>query len=359
MFNDSQRLGLADMLFDKENVSHYVRSNFELPDAFISDTATDVLSDAMYNSTNGHIGLLQLIVENMRDKVILPAKKKGMDLRLTDLMLFLFSHNLNVLVKNSRCFYIDVKNVHMSVRESLKVLAFDSSTEILYDPTLHATLVQGGVVFVDSDGHLKYTCPLVRSAFLSLLRSLDDVPVVQHYTLPLILSDFMLDCLSRFKKASFTGSYCTTLNCHNIMESKFQMEFYSVARSLLLSHLKIDPDVGHNFGHDLAVDFYINGKHNWAIEFLVDSDRLGEHIKRFKEGGKYFGVIPYSQHIVVNFLFFADDASGMIANIQETDRVSSSKFKTELHYMRVHYPVDFSKIVVVFNQQYHEIVVVS
>lgn len=355
MFNDSQRLGLADMLFDKENVSYYVRSNFELPNEFISDRDTNILSNSIYNSTNGHIGLLQLIVENMHTKVIRTAKKNGTNLRLTDLMHFLFSHHLNVMVKSSRCFDIDVNVVPIGVRESLKVLAFDSSTEIIFDSTLHAALVQGGVVFVDSCGHLKYTCPLVRSAFLSSLRSLDDVPVVQHYALPQNLSDFMLDCLTRFKKASFTGSNCTGLNCDNVRESKFQMEFYSVARSLLLSHLKIDQDVGHNFGHDLAVHFYINGKHNWAIEFLVDSDRLGEHIKRFKEGGKYFCVIPYLQHIVVNFIFFADDASCMIDNIRETDRTGSSKFKTELNYMRVYYPGDFSKIVVVLNQQYHEI----
>mmetsp|Transcript_21410 Transcript_21410/g.31001 ORF Transcript_21410/g.31001 Transcript_21410/m.31001 type:complete len:153 (+) Transcript_21410:300-758(+) len=68
MFNDSQRLGLHDLLFPKRVVSDYLKSIFDLPNESMSDSDTCALCDAIYAATNGHIGLLLLITENMESK---------------------------------------------------------------------------------------------------------------------------------------------------------------------------------------------------------------------------------------------------------------------------------------------------
>mmetsp|Transcript_21410 Transcript_21410/g.31000 ORF Transcript_21410/g.31000 Transcript_21410/m.31000 type:complete len:173 (+) Transcript_21410:1035-1553(+) len=172
---------------------------------------------------------------------------------------------------------------------------------------------------------------------MTLVRSLDDLHIDPFYILPKQLSEFMLNCLSRFESSSLLQSQCRARNSSDeLLERKFQMDFYWIAPSLLLSHLKIDPDVGHNFGEDFAVDFKVNGKHNWAIEFLVESSCVGEHLQRFKPGWKYYDALPFFQHIVVNFVSYAcTDTNDMSAIIQERDKSSTSLHKTEPHYMRV------------------------
>ncbi|KAG9415622.1 hypothetical protein AC1031_000005 [Aphanomyces cochlioides] len=44
------------------------------------------------------------------------------------------------------------------------------------------------------------------------------------------------------------------------------------------------------------IDFYLNGTLRWGIELLVNGDKIGEHMARFAEGGKYsaLGVKDYA-----------------------------------------------------------------
>lgn len=51
-----------------------------------------------------------------------------------------------------------------------------------------------------------------------------------------------------------------------------------------------------------AVDFYINGECQWAIEFLVNSNRIKEHNNRFHSEKGVYSAIPYKQYIIVNFI---------------------------------------------------------
>ena len=36
-----------------------------------------------------------------------------------------------------------------------------------------------------------------------------------------------------------------------------------------------------------SVDFYIDSDKKWAIELLVNGDRIGDHLARFQTGGRY------------------------------------------------------------------------
>lgn len=67
--------------------------------------------------------------------------------------------------------------------------------------------------------------------------------------------------------------------------------------------MSIDPEVGYVFqGTFHAVDFYINGNCQWAIEFVVNSDRIQHHMNRFDSEKGVYSAIPYQQYLIVNFV---------------------------------------------------------
>lgn len=47
------------------------------------------------------------------------------------------------------------------------------------------------------------------------------------------------------------------------------------------------------------INFYINGNRRWGIELLVNGDRIGGHMARFEEGGRYFA-LRVRDYIVVD-----------------------------------------------------------
>lgn len=77
-----------------------------------------------------------------------------------------------------------------------------------------------------------------------------------------------------------------------------------MARQLIGGRARIDPEVGQVFttADNAAVDFYISGKYKWAIEFLVESDRVDHHLKRFAEKGGCYKPFPCLEFLVVDFV---------------------------------------------------------
>ena len=48
-------------------------------------------------------------------------------------------------------------------------------------------------------------------------------------------------------------------------------------------------------------DGNVNGATKWAVELLVDGDKINEHVGRFdRENGKY-GAVGHRAHIVVDY----------------------------------------------------------
>ena len=53
---------------------------------------------------------------------------------------------------------------------------------------------------------------------------------------------------------------------------------------------------------DGAIDFYINGDIRWGIEILVQGDRIGKHLDRFSENGRYKS-LKVKDYAVIDFRF--------------------------------------------------------
>jgi hypothetical protein len=367
-FSRDQKFGLNDLLLTGDQIKEFLclselvdlnnaidepedanadSSQFNEAKLANSEGEVDPLEEicrAITVATRGHVGLIAI----MKDELFHQKKQVaqvGGHFSASSVLAYLMSHHLRVAIGNSRCIAAEsIISLSDTVRDELLDLACsedEANVEVFYEPVNHSNLVKSGILLVDDNGFVKFTMPIIKSVFLSQLRSLTltSLPRMQ-YNMPTTVSEFVIDCLKHFSKDNLVNSVSISIGKRRgLIESKFQMEFYAVARRLLKSHLKIDPDVGSHFGGALAVDFYINGNTRWAIEFLVNSDRLNEHIGRFKLGGKYHKVIPFLQYIVVDF----------VAGLQGAETFLKGKYASSENYMRVFYSLDFESWIVFAN----------
>jgi len=62
----------------------------------------------------------------------------------------------------------------------------------------------------------------------------------------------------------------------------------------------VSPDVGHIFGSNGYLDFYVDGDFGWGIELLRDGEKMKEHAERFEQDGEYED-IPVNQYAIIDF----------------------------------------------------------
>lgn len=73
-----------------------------------------------------------------------------------------------------------------------------------------------------------------------------------------------------------------------LIERQWRNEFYRCATSLLPGQYSCTPDVGKIFGGcEGEIDYYFNGKLQWAIEVLREADRIKTNLDRLINGGLY------------------------------------------------------------------------
>lgn len=88
-----------------------------------------------------------------------------------------------------------------------------------------------------------------------------------------------------------------------LYERQFQTEFYRCAIGLLGgSYGYCSPEVGHIFGANGFLGFYIDTDLKWGVELVRGSDKLQEHSDKFKPGGKYKN-IPMEEYAILNFVY--------------------------------------------------------
>ncbi|MBX9702542.1 MAG: hypothetical protein K2X39_00165 [Silvanigrellaceae bacterium] len=229
----------------------------------------------------------------------------------------------------------------MSLIRALGMEFLKGKSRLRFDSDLHADLIKSGIfVVVDGEGeelYIEFVCPLIRRAFMYVAFP----PEFQEpYPSNNNLYQFVKDCLRQFRTKSFSETLSIFPET-NFPESKFNVEFFYVARKLLGTRGKIDPEVGKVFLIDVeskspAVDFYINGDLKWAIELMVEGDRLREHLGRFRSEGKYIA-IPRSDHIIVDFRKVHTE--NLATQTRKTPFVNEND-----KYLQVRYLSDFKKL---------------
>jgi hypothetical protein len=114
------------------------------------------------------------------------------------------------------------------------------------------------------------------------------------------LDQFMFEFLRGLSPAILHFTKTLSISQKHLLERFWQMEFYRIATALLPATNYVSADVGRVFGSDCAVDFYVNDKKKWLVEFLIEGDKLASHVSRFAPGGSY-STFPYNEYVIVDF----------------------------------------------------------
>lgn len=119
--------------------------------------------------------------------------------------------------------------------------------------------------------------------------------------LNLTLPKLIKNALSKINSEILFNSYNQSKYADRILESACHFELYRAICKCLPPGIHVSPHIGKVFGNDGIVDLYI-AKYKWAIDLLIDGDRLGEHHNRFKTGNNYLDNIFLKSCISIKFL---------------------------------------------------------
>ena len=264
--------------------------------------ALPILKDStLYNSlfacSEGQIGFIKEIVRTFYTHFESDLTK-GTPVGENDMLSYLVGSSfLSALRTSSRVFkFYDIMD------ETAKNLArklllsgdteFNSSGLADFD-----SLVQLGILVSDADGQCRLRSPLVRTFLLLVLCPRSEVDTVNFDK---NIDNFLVSVLENMNTSILRNTLSRGID-DKILERQWQMEFYRCVLFVLPPSFSVSPDVGATFGSAGFLDFYINGKLNWAIELLREGNKIGEHLERFDQGGMYHSKIPYQEHRILDF----------------------------------------------------------
>src|SRR5437764_6355026 len=91
--------------------------------------------------------------------------------------------------------------------------------------------------------------------------------------------EFLVWTIERISSSVLKNSFGQGYDSY-LLERTWQMEWYCAVKSAIPENATISPDVGHIFGSDGFLDFYVDGSYSWGIELIREGKRLGDHAKR-------------------------------------------------------------------------------
>jgi len=267
------------------------------------------LADELLHFTAGHFGLLARTLFLIENKF----KNRGKYDKINDSTIaeYLLSADFFSLMSRFRGAPELDNLTPLEVNELDYLLLYDTKRLLNQKETRQAifSLMKKGILrYVDKGPEEKYATSEVEVGFISPL--IRHICFCTHYSScrpregPNKLEDFILQCLQLLKPSLLQKSLGRSAEDakgeSRLMERTWQMEIYRIATSLLPPNSHISPDVGHNFGTDGLVDFYVNDNKKWIIEIIREGDRLKEHQDRFKVGGIY-SMIEANEIVVIDF----------------------------------------------------------
>lgn len=260
----------------------------------------------IFSSTAGHVGLITTIFNALDaySKEMLQRDDPNLALSEQQVLEFLLSPRLADAVRESRSYALSVQSEIMATVAN----RFLEEPCVSYDSAQHDVLIRSGLLVLETKGLdilVSFTAPLIRRAFI--LHFLSGQALLRQHSLTSCEfktpKAFLFACLGSLSRRSLLNSQAVCTR-GNLNETKFKLEVFFVARQLIGARARIDPEVGQvlKTADNAVVDFYISGKYNWAIAFLVESDRVGQPLQRFAEDGGCYRPIPCLEFLVVDFV---------------------------------------------------------
>jgi hypothetical protein len=199
-----------------------------------------------------------------------------------------------VLDQLSRCFSsghlkpVSVELNNILQRCLVSDTVYRSGFELDHDANTHLqTLLKTGILVQDNVGRIQFSSPLARRFYWKVFfpnRANENPPD---------LDSLIMSVLQNMSKSSLERSVTRVGRLPN--EATFQHLFMEGLALFTPPTCSIIPELAETFPSEDGsssrirgrIDFYLNSVLGWGIELLVSGRGIGDHIKRFEEGGKY------------------------------------------------------------------------
>jgi len=207
-----------------------------------------------------------------------------------DILYYLISQQFNECISHTRAVpSIDPhKRILTGDENELLMNVLNSATCSIPIPsdqryfTAASTLLRDGFVAANNS-KLIFASPMVKSIFTTRLLS---KPMVFMSNTAITFFGFLETTISRLRRRFLVNSLGVGVD-NKLLERQWQNEFYSVATTVLPGMYYISPDVGHIFGTEGLVDYYVDSNLQLVIELLREGEDMAEHEKKFKTTGIY------------------------------------------------------------------------
>lgn len=306
-FVDAQTLDIGVLRFTRSEYQEFLDSYHTTVAGKLVPITPDVAA-VIYEATRGHPGLTRLCVTTIRDKFIEQFKSTKEKIADDDIISYLMSDTFSTIISDTRA----VPTGFLSEAERMlveRVINLESISYPTNQTEIHAAqlLIRAGIL-ARVKTNLEFSAPIIRTIFIQRIHGAPREKITSSD-----FPTFLVGCIQRLRPDTLKSSLSIGAD-KALLERQWQMEFYRVATTLLPEKAHISPDVGRVFKSEGFLDFYVNGKLQWAIELLREGYKSTEHSDRFEKGGLYYVMRKKIKHIAI-IDFRAKDISK--SNMQE------------------------------------------
>ncbi len=251
--------------------------------------------------TGGHIGIVQKVYEKIfhkfKPKTSLTTSKIVSQKEIFHLF---YSREMLLAITTYRAFD-GITSLTKNQKNILRELFFATNSELEIEPIdkddLKRLLLCGIVDYTDVNSkQITWSFSMMETyvmkhIFVSRKRPTNDEWEGKK------LEDFLMEVLSRMSPKNICAGFRTRQGKkNNLIEKQLQADFFKAITSIIPHEVSIFSEASHTVPSERLsevmeqkkkIDFYINEKHGWAIELVVEDGNVREHYKRFLKEGKY------------------------------------------------------------------------
>ncbi|KAI8835757.1 hypothetical protein BJ741DRAFT_606826 [Chytriomyces cf. hyalinus JEL632] len=294
IFRPGSMLGIDCLKFSDAELEDYVVRNLDAAkeSKVLKADSVKRFCKNLKRITGSHCGLCYAAVEYLNDVLCASGAHRN-SLKAEDVLKDLDDPSIYSHLQLTRAF-LSAKYVSREELALVSSVVFSEGMGVT-EPDLNAdakiiahSLVRKGI-FVESGAQNQiyvFSSPPMKRFFTEKVFGVRTVRAEEN---PGTLEDLVYAVLSCIDYKHIKSSLGKTKKTGILLERAWQMEFYNKAVQCTQDYVT-SADVGGLFGTTGAIDFTVHSfdmEVFWGIELLREGIRLGDHVARFEEGGRY------------------------------------------------------------------------
>lgn len=294
--------GIDVMNYKDEELREYVEKNLVVSNILSRHTSASLNEDEftvfcrnLKTMTGSHVGLCYATINCLND-MFRSDMKYNTPVSPSQVIQSVWHNKVFLALRNTRALSV-FQNVNIVETEFLKKHFFNDLSSQNEDISL--ALVRKGVL-LELDGKIVFSSPAMKRTFLESMVG----PINRAQQNPSSLQELVYLVMASIDYEHLKSSLGKSKSSEILLERAWQMEFYKTALRCT-ANMFVSADVGGMFDTNGAIDFTIHSNNSnvfWGIELLRESDRLSDHVERFKVDGRYKNLCKlFSSSCLIDF----------------------------------------------------------